>query len=74
MAVTMNEGNPANTVINDEYTTLCELMDTAQEVKDGLNAAMIERSEQALQKKMEEYRIERDKSLSDAERGRGVGM
>ena len=58
MAVTMNEVNPANTVINDEYTTLCELMDT----------------EQALQKKMEEYRIERDKSLSDAERGRGGGV
>ena len=70
----MNEVNPATTVINDEYTPLCELMDTAQEVKDGLNAAMIERSEQALEKKMEEYRIERDKSLSDAERGRGVGM
>lgn len=72
--MTMNEVNPANTVINDEYTTLCELMDTAHEVKDGLNAAMIERSEQALQKKMEEYRIERDKSLSDAERGRGGGV
>ena len=54
MAVTMNEVNPANTVINDEYTTLCELMDTAQEVKDGLNAAMIERSEQALPEKPEE--------------------
>ena len=66
----MNEVNPANTVINDEYTALCELMDTAHEVKDDLNAAMTERAEQAMQKKMEEYRIERDKSLSDAERAR----
>lgn len=71
LAVMNAEVNPANSTIADAYRDLCDMMDTAREVKADLNEAMLERSQRVLQKKMEQDRLEQDKSLSDAERACG---
>ena len=63
------EVNPANTTIEDAYGELCDMMDAAREVKEGLNEALRARSQRVLEKKLEQDRLEQDKSLSDAERG-----
>lgn len=62
------EVNPANTTIEDAYGELCDMMDAAREVKEGLNEALRARSQRVLEKKLEQDRLEQDKSLSDAER------
>lgn len=71
LAVMNAEVNPANTTIEDAYTDLCDMVDTAREVKADLNEAMLERSQRVLQKKLEQDRLEQDKTLSDAERAHG---
>ena len=62
------EVNSANTTIEDAYGELCDMMDAAREVKEGLNEALRARSQRVLEKKLEQDRLEQDKSLSDAER------
>lgn len=69
LSVMNAEVNPANTTIEDAYGELCDMMDTAREVKEGLNEALRARSQRVLEKKLEQDRLEQDKSLSDAERG-----
>ena len=69
LSVMNAEVNPANTTIEDAYGELCDLMDAAREVKEGLNEALRARSQRVLEKKLEQDRLEQDKSLSDAERG-----
>lgn len=68
LAVMNAEVNPANTTIEDAYGELCDMMDAAREVKEGLNEALRARSQRVLEKKLEQDRLEQDKSLSDAER------
>lgn len=69
LSVMNAEVNPANTTIEDAYGELCDMMDAAREVKEGLNEALRARSQRVLEKKLEQDRLEQDKSLSDAERG-----
>ena len=71
LSVMNAEVNPANTTIEDAYGELCDMMDAAREVKEGLNEALRARSQRVLEKKLEQDRLEQDKSLSDAERGGG---
>lgn len=68
LSVMNAEVNPANTTIEDAYGELCDMMDAAREVKEGLNEALRARSQRVLEKKLEQDRLEQDKSLSDAER------
>ena len=68
LSVMNAEVNPANTTIEDAYGELCDMMDAAREVKEGLNEALRARSQRVLEKKLEHDRLEQDKSLSDAER------
>ena len=68
LSVMNAEVNPANTTIEDAYGELCDMMDAAHEVKEGLNEALRARSQRVLEKKLEQDRLEQDKSLSDAER------
>ena len=68
LSVMNAEVNPANTTIEDAYAALCDMMDAAREVKEGLNEALRARSQRVLEKKLEQDRLEQDKSLSDAER------
>ena len=69
LSVMNAEVNPANTTIEDAYGELCDMMVAAREVKEGLNEALRARSQRVLEKKLEQDRLEQDKSLSDAERG-----
>ena len=71
LSVMNAEVNPANTTIEDAYGELCDAMDAAREVKTDLNEALLARSQRVLQKKLEQDRLEQDKSLSDAERAPG---
>lgn len=68
LSVMNAEVNPANTTIEDAYGELCDMMDAAREVKEGLNEALRARSQRVLEKKLEQDRLEQDKSISDAER------
>ena len=68
LSVMNAEVNPTNTTIEDAYGELCDMMDAAREVKEGLNEALRARSQRVLEKKLEQDRLEQDKSLSDAER------
>lgn len=68
LSVMNAEVNPANTTIEDAYGELCDMMDAAREVKEGLNEALRARSQRVLEKKLEQDRLDQDKSLSDAER------
>ena len=40
LSVMNAEVNPANTTIEDAYGELCDMMDAAREVKEGLNEAL----------------------------------
>ena len=50
LSVMNAEVNPANTTIEDAYGELCDMMDAAREVKEGLNEALRARSQRVLEK------------------------